>query len=218
MIHYLKLIACLVVIDLNAQTFTGEVLYQVILNPLKQEVNDTARHLYAQNGDYIISTVSNPNVTSVYKAADGALYAIDSISSIVTVINTETDFESTIGFKPTVHLLDSVYCREGREWNIVEVQWKGGQYLYFYDPDILKVEAELFKRHNFDQFYEFLKISGSLPTRIDKSVKGMGKVSLEIIEFKKYSSGPSGFQVPKLKTIPGLTSFYPNKKLYKIDE
>lgn len=218
MIRYLKLIVCLFVIDLNAQTFSGEVLYQVILNPLKQEVNDTARYLYAQNGDYVISTVLNPNVTSVYKAADGALYAIDSISSIVTVINTETDFESTIGFKPTVHLLDSVYSHEGGEWSIVKVQWKGGEYLYFYDPDILKVDAELFKRHNFDQFYEFLKISGSLPTRIDKNVKGMGKVSFEIIDFRKFSPDLSVFKIPNLKAIPGLTSFYPNKRLYKIEQ
>lgn len=63
MIHYFKLIACLVVIDLNAQTFSGEVIYQVILNPLKHEVRDTARYVYSQSGDYMISTLANPNVT-----------------------------------------------------------------------------------------------------------------------------------------------------------
>lgn len=155
---------------------------------------------------------------TIYKAADDALYAIDSISSIVTVINTETDFESTLGLKPTICLLDSVYRDDGREWNIVAVQWKGGRYLYFYDSDMLRVDAELFKGHNFDQFYEYLKISGSLPTRIDKIVNGIGRVSLEIIDSKTYSPDPSIFQIPKLKAVPGLTSFYPNKKLYKIDD
>lgn len=213
----IRLILCIAVLDLNAQTFSGEVSYLVIVDSAERVVKDTVRVFYAENGNYSVSAVSNPGLQTVYITSENLLYTVDSVAMMVAVSDAGADLESAMGLEPVVYALDSVYRQNGHVWNIVEVRWKAGRYRYYYDSGLLKVNADLFKGHHYDQFYAFLTVSGSLPTRIDKIVNGMANVSLEIVDFKEYSPDPLLFQIPRMKPIPGLTSFYPNKKLYAID-
>ena len=125
-----------------------------LITRMRQEgsYTDTVKVSYKQGNSYTLMN-SNPKSWSIYKSEQNKIYSLQDgeASDICTITDASVDYESTLtGKMPSVTKLDSVAVVNGINCNIVRVKWKTGTYDYYYNPDQLKVDPTLFKKHIYD--------------------------------------------------------------------
>jgi hypothetical protein len=102
------------------------------------------------------------------------------------------------GKKPVIKKLDTVVKVNGIDCSIVRVEWTAGTNDYYYNSSRLIVDPELFSKHIYEGWAEYLKISKALPLKIVKEVNGMMKVTQTLISEKKEQIADKLFAAPDL--------------------
>jgi hypothetical protein len=138
-------------------------------------------------------------------------------NEICSVINASIDTEFAYTNKmPSVTKLDTSVTINNIKCNIVRVKWKSGTYDYYYNSAMLMVNPDFYTNHIYDGWYEFLKISKSLPIKIVKIANGMMTVTQTLITTKKDLIDDKLFQVPNLVSDKDLNSIKsPNREIMR---
>lgn len=202
----------------NAQSFEGKVEYVVSTEILgdsllhgvskKKLVDklisqgeipiDTLNYIYSEKGDFVsIWKYGNIDMISNYIKKDNLLYNFVGDLNVVSAIDVTIDLEEKLGNSPVLKELGQKEKVGTLECSIVEVRWKMGTYRYYFSNSILKVDSELFKGYNYDQFYEFLKISNSLPVKIEKITNDFFKSTYLLHSYNTKKVDKSIFTIPK---------------------
>ena len=225
---------------LNAQDFEGTLTYftdfkvsqkiidmgmtkEMLKSKMKSDGTwaDTIKTSY-KKGFYKQLNLSIDNTWVIYRSDSNRLYTFQNgeASDICIVTDPSVDLEHKMtGKMPTVTLLDTLIKYEKYELKTVKVKWKSGTYYYLFDENHFKTNPENFKGHIYDGFYEFLKLSNSLPIQIIKEVGGMMTVTISLIDSAEYKINDSIFQIPELIEDEELNSFnIGTGKMMKIKE
>lgn len=221
----------------NAQSFEGKVEYVVITEILgdslfqgvsKKELVeklksqgeipiDTLNYIYSEKGDFVsIWKYGDIDMISNYIKKDNLLYNFVGDLNVVSAIDVTIDLEEKLGNPPVLKKLNHKEKVGDLECSIVEVRWKTGTYIYYFSNTILQVDSELFRGYNYDQFYEFLKISNSLPIKIEKITKDFFKTTYMLNSYTKQKVDKTIFTIPKMKEEKTMSSMYKNKKFFII--
>lgn len=225
---------------LNAQEFEGTLTYIVDFKVSQKMLDwgmtkemlktrmesdgtwaDTIKTSY-KNGFYKQLNLSTDNSWVIYRPDSNKLYTFQDgeTSDICTVTNPAVDLEHKMtGKMPTVTLLDTLINYKEFELKMVEVKWKAGTYYYLFDEDHFKTNPEKFKGHIYDGYYEFLKLSNSLPIMIIKEAGGMTTITISLIDSFENKIDDSIFQIPELIEDEELNSLnIGTGKMMKIKE
>lgn len=221
----------------NAQSFEGKVEYvvstEILGDSLLHGVSkkklveklisqgeipiDTLNYIYSEKGDFVsIWKYGNIDMISNYIKKDNLLYNFVGDLNIVSAIDVTIDLEEKLGNPPILKELEQKEKVGNLECSIVEVRWKMGTYRYYFSNSLLKVDSELFKGYNYDQFYEFLKISNSLPVKIEKITKDFFKSTYLLHSYTTKKVDKSVFTIPKMKEDKMMRGMYQNKKIFII--
>ena len=220
--------------NLFSQSFEGTLRYKINVETLDDylseeigdiedmiEKEDTITFLYSKRGDYVSVKRNEDNINwDVYINKDKVLYSLSDDSEIITALDVGIDLEEKLfGIKPSIKLLEKKHKYEEFECNIVEVEWKTGIYRYFYDSLYFKVDdPDIYKGYNYDQWYNYLKISKSLPVIIEKESGGFLKVTYSLIQYSDKKFNDELLTLPKMKEVEEMKNFYPNKRIFYMDE
>lgn len=220
-----------------SQSFEGRLVYQIdysilgdsllggisknlLLENLKLEGNiptDTITYLYSSKGNYVsVSRYNNVEFINTYLKKHNLIYTFTGDLSIVTAIDTSIDLEEKNGNKPIIEILDIKEKIGKYECSIVQVRWKAGTYKYYFYEGLLKVNPELFKDYKYDQFYEFLKISKSLPLKIEKQINDFYSITYKLYYYNEEKINYNIFDIPKMEEEKELSEMYPNKRIFVI--
>lgn len=171
--------------------------------------SDTVRMTYKQ-GNYYCLPNKEPKSFSIYKAETNKIYMIDEETGICKIKDASIDYEFQLtGHKPVIKKLDTVVVINGNKCDVVRVKWDGEEYHYYYNPLKLKVNPELFSRHLYDGWAEFLKISKALPVRLVKVTKGMMTVTMTLVDVKEKEVNSNLFKIPALVADKELNAAKP---------
>lgn len=209
----------LVSILLHAQDFEGTLTYTVDFEISKkmQKMGVTKEYLKSnmekegtwadtiktsyKNGFYKQLNYSKDKSWIIYRPDSNKTFTFQEgeEADICTVNNAAKDLEYELtGNQPAVTLLDTSIKYLDFNLKMVEVKWKTGSYFYLFDEDYFKTNPENYKGHTFDGFYEFLKISKSLPIIIIKEGGGMMTMTLSLVDFSEHTVEESIFLIPEL--------------------
>lgn len=227
----------LIAFEGNSQSFEGKLEYGIIteilgdsllqgiskkklIEKLKSQGEipiDTLTYIYSAKGDFVsISKYGNIDMISNFVKKDKLLYTFIGDLNIVSAIDVTIDLEEKLGNPPSIKKIDKKEKIGDLECSIVEVKWKTGTYRYYFSDTILKVDPELFKDYKYDQFYEFLKISNSLPVKIEKITNDFFKATYLLNSYTPQKIDKDVFIVPKMKEDKTMSGIYKNKKIFTI--
>lgn len=162
---------------------------------------------YAQFGNDAAQTAK------IYHASDNIIYTFqlsgDDLCSVQEAVDLTLDGKAD---KPVVTVVDSAVTIMGLPCKIIRMKWRLGQLDYYYNESQARINPELFAKHTSDGLAEFLKISGSLPLQIVKSVMGMDIVQTAV-NIEQGRVDKNAFEVPELVEdaslnvikMPGIT-------------
>jgi len=152
-----------------------------------------------KDAKYFQQMGENKVAWSVYFPDSNKLFSFQKDVDICTVLNTGIDLEEEMsGNSPEAILLDTSILVTGIKCEIVRVKWTSGYYDYYFNRGTNTINPEFYKNHKYDGWYEYLKISKSLPIRVVKSTKGMMTVTMSLVETKLQDVDDSLFVVPNL--------------------
>ena len=169
---------------------------------------------YYKGGNYAFETNLKNNIRKqIYVSKENNIYFFE--NDLVIVSDASIDLETVKGNTPKIQLLDKTELINNIRCNVVKVVWKLGTYYYYYNSEILIVDPNLFKGHNYDQFYRFLEISKSLPIRIVKEVNNLMVTELTLKKFFKKKIMDNVFDIPNLQYDDDLNKYaQPHQKVF----
>ncbi len=203
---------------LNAQNFEGTLIYSVDVEPSQRSLDangmtidewksigykvDTVKVFY-KNGFYKSLTIpaNAENSWVIYRPDSNKLYSfIDGEGSDICFVNDAyvDKFAIRSGSLPTIKLLDTIVKFREYDLKMVMVKWDLVTCFYLYSEDHFKTNPNLYRGHLRGGFYEFLKISGSLPIKIIYYYEGLGTNTESLIEFNEGKLTDELFQIPEL--------------------
>ena len=170
-------------------------------------------------GNYYYKSSNKLNSWLLYNSETNKIYSVqDGVKNqICSVIDASIDTEFAYTNKmPTVTKLDTSVTINNIECTVVRVKWKSGTYDYYYNSTMLIVNPDFFTGHIYDGWYEFLKISKSLPIKIVKIANGMMTITQTLITTKKDPIDDKLFVVPSLVSDKDLNSIkFPNREIMR---
>jgi hypothetical protein len=233
----LLLLICFLSIKINSQSsFEGYIDYSVkievigdsifnginkqqLINKLKEEgvlPNDTVTYFYSKTGDYLsIFKVGEVSIVNTYLSSRKLLFTFLGESDIVSAIDVTIDVEEKMGFKPQIKLLENNVRVGNYDCRCVEIIWKSGSYRYYYSPDFLEIDPQLYLGYQYDQWYNYLKISGVLPVAIEKRVNNLYKVTYVLGKYLHYELDKSMFELPEMKEEKSFSNI--NKRTFILE-
>ncbi len=179
---------------------------EMLIGKMKQEGtwSDTIRISYKQGNYY---KFMNPKIWSVYKSETNKIYAFNDSeptgTCTVTDASIDVEFQFT-GKMPEIKKLDTAVTVGGILCSIVRVKWGAGEYDYYYNSTQLTVNSDMFSKHIYDGWADFLKISKSLPLKIVQKTGGLGIMTLTLIKKEEEKINDKIFIIPELVPAPDL--------------
>jgi hypothetical protein len=194
-----------------------------LMNKMINEGNmpsDTLTVFYNKKGDYVsISKNKNINFINTFINKEKLIYQIKDDLNIVMAIDVTIDLEEKLGHKPSIKLLEKTEQIEAFKCSVIEVKWKSGVYRYYFSNEILAIDPQLFKDYNYDQWFNYLKISKALPLKIEKEINDFCKTTYTLETYdEKAEIDNSIFEIPKMKLNKELSKMYPNKKIFIVND
>ncbi len=236
--NFIFILICLLSCKINSQSFEGRLEYLVnsdivgdsIFNGLEKKdlinksikegkiPNDTLTYFYSKSGNFLsMSNNEGVDFITIYLQKNNLIYQFAGESNFVSVVNASIDLEEQLGTAPEMRILEEKEQIGDFNCSIVEVRWKSGVYKYYYSNDILKINPELYKDYNYDQFYQFLKIANSLPLKIEKQINNFYKTTYILYSYTDEKVNEKIFNIPKMKENKELSKVFLNKKIFVIE-
>ena len=159
---------------------------------------------YYKDHDYVIET---DDYKANYIGKDKTIYTRMRGQNVVVA----TDVSKYSLSQPEVCIDESKELILKRKCKKVSFEWKSNAYEYYYSPDFLPLNPLLYESHNYEMFYDFLKISNSLPLRIVKKVGGI-ITTINLIEVNESDLNHDLFKIPKMTLSEDLSGL--NSKIF----
>lgn len=193
-----------------SQTFEGWITYRKdFLNPNPKMFADslwkkTIKKKYGERG-YILQKnfykrgkysseidAVTENGFQVFNQNDKLLYAWKANSDTVVTINTKKSMYDLIEISSNTALdtILNIPCKS------IIVKKALGQTIIWYNNEILKVDAKLYKGHKYGHWEQILAKIGCLPLKIEEN----GYIIQTAIEYKEEQVDENKFVIPKFKT------------------
>lgn len=208
MIVFLKL-------QINAQTtFEGFIAYKnELLSPNTQVISDSLYQekikpsfggvpyfvqKYYYKGKYYksVMTINGANILQVYNPNDLKLYWWSEKSEDATYVLSDEKNDEIKEIKK----LDDEETVLGEKCKKLTIIGTNSITTYWYSPNKYKVNYEDYKTHNYSNWNEYLKLTGSLPLKYDVRTKTLHILSTGI-EVKSEKIEDSFFDLPKFKNV-----------------
>lgn len=195
---------------------------EILMNKMKADGSwlDTLSISY-KLGDYCYKSSNSLKSWLIYKSETNKIYSVqDGIKNeICSVIDASIDTEFAYFNKmPSVTKLDTSVTVNNIVCNIVRVNWKFGTYDYYYNSTMLNVNPELYSKHIYDGWYEFLLLSNSLPIKIVKKGEGIMTVIATLIDINTNKINDEIFTLPNLIVDKNLNIIKtPNREIMRIN-
>lgn len=170
---------------------------------------DTIKTSY-KNGFYRSHNLSANRSWVIYRPDTKKIYSFQNgeTSDLCMVTDTTIDLEEKMtGEGPNLTLLDTLTEYKDYRLKTVHVKWKSGNYYYLFDEDHFNMDPELFEGHIYDAWYDYLKLSGSLPVKIIKEAGKMMTITMSLVDASETRIEDSVFQIPELVEDEELSSF-----------
>jgi len=173
-----------------------------------------------KKSNYYYKSSNNLKSWLIYNSETNKIYSVqDGVKNeICSVIDASIDTEFAYTNKmPIVTKIDTIVIVNNIECKIVRVKWKTGTYDYYYNSSMFNINPEMYSKHLYDGWYEFLKISNSLPIKIVKIVNGTMTVTATLINSKTNEIDDKLFTVPNLITDKNLNIIKsPNREIMRL--
>lgn len=98
--------------------------------------------------------------------------------------------------------LDTSAIISGISCSAIQVKMSFGEYIYWYNPDILKMKAEDYRGSLFDR--KVIERVGCLPVK--NEIPGM--ITIELIEYKQTSIADDVFKIPDFVYVNKMPGFF----------
>ncbi|MCX2739503.1 hypothetical protein [Pontibacter anaerobius] len=178
---------------------------------------DSVSVTYAASGDYVLVPHDKGfQSRTVYNSDSNLIYTFQEGSLFVTAIDAGFDLEESRGLTPKVELTNDTILINGAELLVVEVTWRTGKFKYFFKPDFLQIDPQLFEKYKYDQWGKYLSLSGALPVRIEKVVYGSYTIVYDLISHTHEKYDEKIFELPAMQEVEGLGSVLMKKKVFKL--
>ena len=208
----------------NAQNFEGVLTYkidievsekmkemgmtkEIVIQTMKDSKTYFENIAYTYKNDSYCIDIKDVGTKSIYNAKDNKIYTIQKKEDIIVATDTSIDLEQTMtGKYPEIKeekeetLIFKKPCRK------ISVIWGMGTYEYYYSSNFLKIDAELYKNHIYDGWYDFLKLSSALPVRIVKRQMGL-TITLTLVSINEDKIHDRIFELPKMKLDKDMAEF-----------
>jgi hypothetical protein len=159
-----------------------------------------------KNDNYLIEPKKS-GTKSIYRGDVNKIYTIQENEDIIVGTDASIDLqEKMTGKLPKIQNSEENVVINDKPCKKVSVIWDMGTYEYFYNSGYLKANPNLYKNHIYDGWYEFLKISKSLPFKIVKRQMGM-TMTLKLINISETPIEDNIFKLPKMKIDKKMNEF-----------
>ncbi|MDH6310941.1 hypothetical protein M2451_003805 [Dysgonomonas sp. PFB1-18] len=228
-INYLIIALFLPLFNIFAQSFEGTLSYKIdvtILNDsshltLNNEFSlnkDTITYFCSAQGDYVSICSNNSNFMDIFLNEKKKKYSLENHSNIITALDVTIDLEELYGFKPTIELLDSIYVFGQFKCKAVQIKWENGLFKYYFDNHYFQIDPEIYQDYNYDQWYNYLKISKCLPIIIEKNYNDAVTVQYSLLLYTEDKFNNDFLLLPQIEEIDELKGVFPNKEFYIVKE
>jgi hypothetical protein len=203
----LIILLILIGIECNSQNFEGIITYEVkIENPNPELMSDSLFFLKSQK-TYIekyyykgskyksVATINGEKETELYDPINQRLYTYDQDEDIASWTDTTKRLDEIIGIKKsekTIELLD-LNCKA------LAFGLKNGIMFFIYSEKI-SLDANLFKEHQYNFWFDFLKITNAIPLKIKIQTQFENR-TLTAINIERVKLSDKEFKIPKFEQI-----------------
>lgn len=204
----------------NAQSFEGTVSYKIdfefdslalskmggTMEMMEEQMKANGEYfdtikISIKDGNYIKEDNAKLTKRIIYKSEVNKIYIFQ--KDFDHVIITDATNYSAINLshdEPEIIVSDSVRIINDIECTAVVMKWKGiGEEYYFFNPEILSLDASLFSKHNYEYLNTLLNISNAYPIEIIKTLNQFVTIKMTLIDYKKEKIDGAAFDLPKLK-------------------
>jgi hypothetical protein len=203
-----------------AQSFEGKLTYKVefdmkvkkigkieitkeqVLDKMKKEGEyfDTLV-ITLKNGNYKKEDNSNSRKKIVYKSDVNKIYTFQKDFDHVVITDAKKKYALNLKLpEPTFEKTDSLKVVNGYNCKLVKLSWdKLGEEYYFYNSEVVKLDAQLFKNHNNEYFNNIIEISNSYPIEIIKTVMNFITIKMTLIKISEEKILDDEFKLPKFE-------------------
>jgi len=200
----------------HGQSFEGKVVYKVqfqankaklgemVMSKMKQdgEFYDEIVY-YFKEGNYCRENNSKKKKRIIYKSEENKLYYFEDSSEFVTIVNGEnTSFLSSYEGGPTVKLtkLDSIKVIKNDSCKLVKLSWESfNDEYYWYHPSRIKIDSELFQKHNSEYLNKILQLTNAFPMEITKSIGKLMAITMTVETIEEMKVDDELFAIPELR-------------------
>jgi hypothetical protein len=171
-----------------AQNFEGKVMYKNtykskigVSDQQLQEMMGTSQEYLIKGGNYRTSTNGTFLQWQLYVNSDNKLYNKMSNSPIIYWMDGAVNKDEVLKAEMNKGVIDIL----GHKCDELILTCKSGVQKYYFSPK-LKVDASLYEKHKFGNFYEFISRSKAMPLKIvmDTPQFSVESIATEIIPMK----------------------------------
>ncbi|WP_299899750.1 hypothetical protein [uncultured Aquimarina sp.] len=202
------------------QSFEGELTYKVEFDIKSQKIGsyeitkeqviekmkndgefyDTIKILI-KNGNYIKKLNTRSEQKAIYKSDLNKIYSFQKDFDHVTITNANKFNSMNIDFKERkIQKIDSTKIINGISCKLIKLSWgKLAEEYYFYNTKTVKLNPQLFKKHNFEYLNEIIELSNSYPLEIIKTLNNSIKIKMTLIDISKELIDDKLFKLPEFE-------------------
>ena len=154
-----------------------------------------------KEGNYIKEDNSSLENRYIYKSDDNKIYFFQKDSEYEFIIDANKYNATNIQLEPQVEMIDSLKLVNGINCKMIKLSWDQlGEEYYFYNSEIAKVDAILFKNHNYEYFNTVVEKTNSYPLEIIKKVGDFSSIKMTLVSISEENISDELFDIEKIKS------------------
>ena len=164
------------------------------------EFYDTIK-IYIKGDKYLKRDNKIKPTSIIYSSEKNEIYSIQKDFEYVTIIDAEKFNPLDLDFKsPNISKIDSIKYISEIPCDILKLSWPNlGEEWYFYNDQIAKIDAKLFKNHNYEYLNLILEKTGSYPLEIVKSINQLISIRMSLTSIEEKKLSEEVFLIPELE-------------------
>lgn len=154
-----------------------------------------------KNGNYVKEDNSNAKKRIIYKTDLNKIYTFQKDFDHVVITDAIKHYSMNLNLKePKIEQIDSLKVINGNKCKLIKLNWdKLGEEYYFYNSEIVKLDSEKFKNHNYEYFNAIINISKSYPLEIVKKVSDLISIKMTLLTMEEIKIDDTLFELPKFE-------------------
>lgn len=206
--------------SIYAQSFEGKLTYSVNFRfdslalekfglteqDILQEMKDDGDYydtitVILKGGNYIKEDNSDKRKKIVYVNNLNKIFLFQKNDESVIVTDGTQANPMNLDFKePAIEKIDTVKNIYNKDCHLIKLSWGGlGEELYYYHPELLKIDAGLFSKHHYEYLDTVLALTQSYPVEIEKSLGNLFSARFTLVAISEEKIDDKLFEIPQLK-------------------